>query len=293
MFLMATSAIGPGFITQTTAFTDQLGGRLRLRDRGVDPVRHRDPAERLAGHRRLRPPRPGPGNGVLPGAGYVLAGLDAARRAGLQHRQHRGLLARASTPSSASTPRVGGGHLGRWSRSGSSWSAGPASPWTASWSLLGVVMIVLTTFVAIKTPARRSATRCADASLPETASFLVITTLIGGTVGGYIVYAGAHRLRRQRHQGRRVRPRDHPQLDHRHRDHRRDAGAAVPRRPRRGRPAAPSSTRSNPAADAFDHALGEAGKIVFGVDHVVRRDHLGDRRVVHLHLVPQGARHRG
>jgi Mn2+/Fe2+ NRAMP family transporter len=30
--------------------------------------------------------------------------------------------------------------------------------------------------------------------LPDTVDFLVITTLIGGTVGGYITYAGAHRL---------------------------------------------------------------------------------------------------
>jgi Mn2+/Fe2+ NRAMP family transporter len=30
--------------------------------------------------------------------------------------------------------------------------------------------------------------------LPDEVSFLAITTLIGGTIGGYIVYAGAHRL---------------------------------------------------------------------------------------------------
>ena len=30
--------------------------------------------------------------------------------------------------------------------------------------------------------------------LPENVSILAITTLIGGTIGGYIVYAGAHRL---------------------------------------------------------------------------------------------------
>jgi Mn2+/Fe2+ NRAMP family transporter len=30
--------------------------------------------------------------------------------------------------------------------------------------------------------------------LPEQVEFLAITTLIGGTIGGYIVYAGAHRL---------------------------------------------------------------------------------------------------
>ena len=59
--------------------------------------------------------------------------------------------------------------------------------------ILGVVMIALTTIVAIKTePPVGEALRQTVA--PDTISFLVITTLIGGTVGGYIVYAGAHRL---------------------------------------------------------------------------------------------------
>ena len=43
-------------------------------------------------------------------------------------------------------------------------------------------------------PARPSARRCARPCCPRTVDFLAITTLIGGTVGGYIVYAGAHRL---------------------------------------------------------------------------------------------------
>ena len=59
--------------------------------------------------------------------------------------------------------------------------------------LLGVVMIGLTSFVAINTqPPVGEALRQTIA--PEIVSFLVITTLIGGTVGGYIVSAGAHRL---------------------------------------------------------------------------------------------------
>jgi Mn2+/Fe2+ NRAMP family transporter len=33
-----------------------------------------------------------------------------------------------------------------------------------------------------------------NAVLPEQVDFLAITTLVGGTVGGYITYAGAHRL---------------------------------------------------------------------------------------------------
>ena len=55
------------------------------------------------------------------------------------------------------------------------------------------VMIALTTIVTLKTQPPLGDALVQTVS-PDTASFLVITTLIGGTVGGYIVYAGAHRL---------------------------------------------------------------------------------------------------
>src|SRR4029077_17206304 len=59
--------------------------------------------------------------------------------------------------------------------------------------LLGVVMLALTTYVAIITePPVGEVLKQSVA--PDTFSFLALTTLIGGTVGGYIVYAGAHRL---------------------------------------------------------------------------------------------------
>jgi Mn2+/Fe2+ NRAMP family transporter len=59
--------------------------------------------------------------------------------------------------------------------------------------VLGVLMIVLTTYIAITSgPPVGEALR--NTVLPEEVQFLAITTLIGGTVGGYIVYAGAHRL---------------------------------------------------------------------------------------------------
>jgi Mn2+/Fe2+ NRAMP family transporter len=58
---------------------------------------------------------------------------------------------------------------------------------------LGAVMILLTTYTAVVSgPPVGEALR--NAVLPDTVSFLVITTLIGGTVGGYITYAGAHRM---------------------------------------------------------------------------------------------------
>lgn len=59
--------------------------------------------------------------------------------------------------------------------------------------VLGTLMITLTTYIAISSnPPVGRALR--NVVLPESVSFLAITTLIGGTIGGYIVYAGAHRL---------------------------------------------------------------------------------------------------
>jgi Mn2+/Fe2+ NRAMP family transporter len=100
--------------------------------------------------------------------------------------------------------------------------------------------------------------------LPEQVSFLIITTLVGGTVGGYITYAGAHRLV--------------------------DSGITGPEHIRmisRGSVTGILVTgvmrallflavlgvvsggavlaADNPPASAFEHALGEVGVRVFGV----------------------------
>jgi Mn2+/Fe2+ NRAMP family transporter len=59
--------------------------------------------------------------------------------------------------------------------------------------LLGLVMIALTLYVVVVSdPPLGEALE--NTVAPEDVDFLVITTLIGGTVGGYITYAGAHRL---------------------------------------------------------------------------------------------------
>jgi Mn2+/Fe2+ NRAMP family transporter len=59
--------------------------------------------------------------------------------------------------------------------------------------VLGGAMIALTTYIAVTSgPPVGEAMR--NVVLPDEISFLATTTLIGGTIGGYIVYAGAHRL---------------------------------------------------------------------------------------------------
>jgi Mn2+/Fe2+ NRAMP family transporter len=58
---------------------------------------------------------------------------------------------------------------------------------------LGVLMILATATIAVT-----SSPPVGDALVsvvrPDTFDFLAVTTIIGGTVGGYITYAGAHRL---------------------------------------------------------------------------------------------------
>jgi Mn2+/Fe2+ NRAMP family transporter len=59
--------------------------------------------------------------------------------------------------------------------------------------LLGLVMILATLVIAV-TSAPPVGDALVNVVLPDTFDFVAVTTIIGGTVGGYITYAGAHRL---------------------------------------------------------------------------------------------------
>lgn len=191
MFLMATSAIGPGFITQTTAFTVQLGAAfafaiavsilidiaLQLNVWRVIGVTGRR-AQEL-------------GNLVAPGLGWVMAALllvggfvfNVGNVAG------SGLGADAML---GLDPRIGGA-LSAAVAIGIFLSKRAGVAMDRIVVVLGAVMITLTGYVAVSSgPPVGQALK--NVVLPEQVSFLAITTLIGGTIGGYIVYAGAHRL---------------------------------------------------------------------------------------------------
>ena len=58
---------------------------------------------------------------------------------------------------------------------------------------LGAVMILLMLYVAI-TSAPPVGEALRQSVMPEKVDFFVIVTLVGGTIGGYITYAGAHRM---------------------------------------------------------------------------------------------------
>jgi Mn2+/Fe2+ NRAMP family transporter len=191
MFLMATSAIGPGFITQTTSFTVELGAAFAfaivvsiLVDIALQMNMWR--VIGVSGRRAQEL-----GNLVLPGLGWFMAGLlliggfvfnvGNVSGAGLGTDAMLGLDPRIGAPLSALIAI--GIFLSR--------RAGVAMDRIVV--VLGLVMIILTTYIAI-TSAPPVGASLRNVVLPEEISFLAITTLIGGTIGGYIVYAGAHRL---------------------------------------------------------------------------------------------------
>lgn len=190
-FLMATSAIGPGFLTQTTTFTEQLaasfgfvilvsiiidiGAQMNIwRIIAVSEKRAQDIA-----------------NDVLPGVGYFLALLIVM-----------GGLA-------FNIGNVGGAGLGLNVLFGISpelgallsgifaigifliKEAGKAMDRFAQ--IAGFVMIGLTIYVMFtaKPPYGEAVMKT---FIPDDISYLAIVTLVGGTVGGYITFAGGHRL---------------------------------------------------------------------------------------------------
>jgi Mn2+/Fe2+ NRAMP family transporter len=189
-FLMATSAIGPGFLTQTAVFTGRLGADLGFailasvalalvvqvgawRVLGASGRRAPELAEALV-----------PGLGPALVALVVLGGLvfNVGNVAGC------GLgLAVFGVPEAAgavvSAAVVGLMLASR--RAGAAMDAATRG--------LGLLMIVLTAVVAASS--RPDLGAAARASLwPGRLEWLPIVTLLGGTVGGYIPFSGAHRL---------------------------------------------------------------------------------------------------
>ena len=191
MFLMATSAIGPGFITQTAAFTVQLGAAFAfaiLVSILVD-IAVQANVWRIIGVSGLRAQELG--NKVLPGVGWFLAALVFL--GGIVF--NIGNIAGTGLGTNAMMgvdPKIGGAvsavlaimiFLSK--------KAGVALDRIVV--ILGALMILMTLYVAVvSAPPLGEALK--NTVMPEKIDFLVITTLIGGTIGGYITYAGAHRM---------------------------------------------------------------------------------------------------
>lgn len=190
-FLMATSAIGPGFLAQTAVFTAQLGASFAcviLLSVLIDTVAQLNiwriitvvdqPAQQIA-------------NRVLPGLGYVLAGLvflggmafniGNVAGAGLGLNVVFGLDVTHGAIISAGIAIAIFVYK----------EAGKAMDWFAK--ALGLLMIMLTGYIAYwsKPPVAEALVR---SIAPTQFSFTALLTIVGGTVGGYITFAGAHRL---------------------------------------------------------------------------------------------------
>ena len=193
IFLMATSAIGPGFLTQTSVFTVQMGAAFAfaiLLSILVDIVIQLN-VWRILGVSGLRASELA--NAVLPGLGWVLAVLVGIGGLvfNIGNIAGTGLGVQALTDGGVD-PKVGGAISALiaivvflWKRAGAALDV--------IVGILGALMILLMLYVAISSnPPVAEALRQSVA--PEAVDFKVITTLIGGSVGGYIVFAGVHRL---------------------------------------------------------------------------------------------------
>jgi len=191
IFLMATSAIGPGFITQTTQFTVQLGAAFAfaiLVSVLVDIALQLN-VWRVIGVSGLRAQELG--NRVLPGLGHVLALVVAI--GGLVFNVGNVAGAGLGLDALLGLPPQWGGALSAAIAVGIFLSRRAGVAMDRIVVALGILMIAMTGYVAVVSdpPLGRA---LSNAVLPEAVDFLAITTLVGGTVGGYITYAGAHRL---------------------------------------------------------------------------------------------------
>ncbi|HEM7126942.1 TPA: divalent metal cation transporter [Providencia stuartii] len=191
IFLMATSAIGPGFITQTATFTVTLGAAFAfgiLASIIIDFVVQQN-IWRVVTLTKMH--SSDIANATIPGSGYLLAVLVIF--GGLIF--NIGNIAGAGLGLNALVgldPKWGG--LLSALLAIYIFSSRKASTFIDRVIiLLGLVMIGLTLFVAFASnPPVGEALR--QSVLPDTVDFAMITTIVGGTVGGYICYAGAHRL---------------------------------------------------------------------------------------------------
>lgn len=191
MFLMATSAIGPGFITQTSVFTVQMGAAFAfaILISVIVDVAIQLNVWRVIGVAGLRANELG--NRVLPGIGWVLAvfvfiggmifNIGNVGGTGLGLNSMLGL-----------DPKIGGA-LSAVIAIAVFLSKRAGVALDRIVVVLGALMILLMLYVAIVShpPVGQA---LVNSVAPEKVDFLVITTLIGGTVGGYITFAGAHRM---------------------------------------------------------------------------------------------------
>jgi Mn2+/Fe2+ NRAMP family transporter len=188
---MATSAIGPGFLTQTAVFTETLlasFGFVILTSILLDIVAQLN-IWRVLVVSELR--AQDLSNKLFPGLGYVLAILIVSGGFAFNIGNIAGcglglnVLTGIKTEYAAIISCIISLII-FWIK-----DAGKALDWFVK--ILGVLMILLTIYVAYSShpPVAEAIKRT---FIPQKFDIKAIITLVGGTVGGYISFAGAHRL---------------------------------------------------------------------------------------------------
>lgn len=190
-FLMATSAIGPGFITQTTVFTEQLGtsfGFIILCSIVIDIIVQLN-IWRIISVSGLR--AQDLANRFIFGSGYLLAALVVLGGFAFNIGNVAGAALGVQVMSG----------LDLWIGVAISvvisllifWYREARSAMDIFTKTLGALMILLMIYVVIVAqPPLLDAVH--HTIIPEKIDTTSILILVGGTVGGYISFAGAHRL---------------------------------------------------------------------------------------------------
>lgn len=191
VFLMATTAVGPGFLTQTAVFTEQLaasfgfvilmsiildiGSQLNVwRIIAVSKMRAQDIANKVL-----------PGLGIFIAFLIVLGGfafnIGNIAGAGLGTNVLFGITPEMGAIYTAIIAvfiflvREAGKVMDRFVL------------------VMGVILIVLTMYVVL-TSAPPVGEAVVKTFVPDQMDFMAIVTIVGGTVGGFIMFSGGHRF---------------------------------------------------------------------------------------------------
>lgn len=190
-FLMATSAIGPGFLTQTSLFTQQLltsFGFIILISVLIDIAVQLNSWRIIAVNEK---PAQDIANQVLPGLGFFLAAIIAFGGLvfNIGNMAGCGLGLEVLTGINAKTGAV----ISCVIALGIFWYKRAGKLIDGFVKVLGIIMLALTIYIAFSSqpPLGQALYRTV---WPEKINETMIVTLVGGTVGGYISFAGAHRL---------------------------------------------------------------------------------------------------
>nr|WP_315421213.1 NRAMP family divalent metal transporter [uncultured Pedobacter sp.] len=190
-FLMASSAIGPGFLTQTAVFTQQLGTSFAfviLLSIILDAIAQLNVWRIIAVADK---PAQDIANKVFPGLGYFISflvflgglafNIGNIAGAGLGLNVLFGISVGQGAVISAIMA------IGIFIYK----EAGKAMDVFAK--TMGLIKIVLALIIAYTSspPLAEAALRAVN---PTQFSFTAVLTIVGGTVGGYITFSGAHRL---------------------------------------------------------------------------------------------------